>query len=46
MVSNFSLAPTLTIDGIIDFTTNEGHKHFKRATEPLSDKEFGLNPED
>ena len=44
-MSSFSLVPTLTIDGIIDYISDKGRKYFKRAIEPLSNIGFSLNPE-
>jgi len=43
-MSTFSLAPTLILDSIIDYISDKGRKHFKRAIEPLSNISFSLNP--
>ena len=45
-MSTFSLAPTQSLDGIINYSMEEGCKHFKCAIEPLSDKLFDLSSED
>ena len=45
-MSTFSLALTQSLDRIIDYSTEEGHKYFKHAIEPLCDKLFDLSSED
>ena len=46
MATLFCIVPTLALDGIIDFTTDEGCKYFKRAIKKLSDDTFDLAPKD
>ena len=46
MATPFCIAPTLALDGIIDFTTDECRKYFKRAIEKLLDDPFDLATED
>ena len=36
----FALTPYQAIDGIIDYTTNEGRKYYERATAKLNDEGF------
>ena len=46
MVVIFYIAPSFTLDGILDYITDVGHKHFQKAIKQLLDKPFNLVPEE
>ena len=41
----FCLAPSLVVFGVIDYTTDEGRKLFKKSTQKLNEDLFELTPE-
>ena len=46
MASVFHIASSLTLDGILDYETDEGYKHFKRIIEKLIDELLDLVSEE
>ena len=38
----FYIAPSLALDGILDYATDKGWKYFKKAIKKLADKPFDL----